>query len=544
MRRSTALMGQWSADRRTGESLHFKNCMGGYFSTNPEYGLKLVGKTEQKTLSGKNLFDIDNASPVPKAAWEMGQYEPRIENGVIWNGGIHNYSSGYVMYVRVKSAGAHTIQFDALGVAGHIVLYEFSSFDQTGFPSDLTTITAKYGIAPSTHRSVTVDVTKQYMAFATYTDEQHTFGITNIQIESGDTATLYEPYCGGRPSPNSDFPQPIQCVKAGTVIECLGRNFCNIGSIGFVRNKELPIGAALPAGTYTFSAKVESADTDSDLCYVAIYDKYLGKILASWQCTRGERFSKTFTIAERATYIYFYASNGYVNGTDDTATFSDIMITPSGSTEYEPYVGSRITLPCDLYEGDVYYPMSGIAEHYAEVLSMDTLTLARAGGASYVFACSMPIRTVVCTHIPLGDGMANTFQFDQNSVFVNLEGLIEADSSGMIEPWQVEEWQANGNANGVLWVLFHQTPTVRQYASQPIFAPRGEVNVIQTEEQLCADMSATMPVLGSVKGFAAVELNEQSDSEQLSESALTQESALVHGSDRIEQENGGDVIEQ
>lgn len=34
------------------------------------------------------------------------------------------------------------------------------------------------------------------------------------QVELGSTATEYEPYCGGIPSPNPDYPQPIESVKS------------------------------------------------------------------------------------------------------------------------------------------------------------------------------------------------------------------------------------------------------------------------------------------------------------------------------------------
>lgn len=41
------------------------------------------------------------------------------------------------------------------------------------------------------------------------------------QIELGSTATEYEPYCGGIPSPNPDYPQPIESIKS---VELSSRN--------------------------------------------------------------------------------------------------------------------------------------------------------------------------------------------------------------------------------------------------------------------------------------------------------------------------------
>lgn len=51
MRPITMLQSQFKIDTKAGESLHFENCKGGYFSVNDEYGLKVSGKTMQIGVS-------------------------------------------------------------------------------------------------------------------------------------------------------------------------------------------------------------------------------------------------------------------------------------------------------------------------------------------------------------------------------------------------------------------------------------------------------------------------------------------------------------
>jgi len=74
--------------------------------------------------------------------------------------------------------------------------------------------------------------------------------------------------------------------------------------------------------TYTFSALVTSTDTDSAYCLV--YDVTNDKRIDALK--RDVRSCVTFTPSKDITTISLYASNGYANAEDDTATFSDIMI--------------------------------------------------------------------------------------------------------------------------------------------------------------------------------------------------------------------------
>lgn len=53
-----------------------------------------------------------------------------------------------------------------------------------------------------------------------------------LQIEAGSTASPYQPYTGGQPSPNPDYPQPIQTVTGEQTISINGTDYpLDLGSI-------------------------------------------------------------------------------------------------------------------------------------------------------------------------------------------------------------------------------------------------------------------------------------------------------------------------
>lgn len=64
MRRYAALMAQLRAQPREGSTLHFENCTGGFFSSDPKYALCVKGQTEiRSVLANPNVFplgDLDN----------------------------------------------------------------------------------------------------------------------------------------------------------------------------------------------------------------------------------------------------------------------------------------------------------------------------------------------------------------------------------------------------------------------------------------------------------------------------------------------------
>lgn len=61
---------------------------------------------------------------------------------------------------------------------------------------------------------------------------KNTSVIKSIQIEEGDTATEYEPYVGGIPSPNPEYPQEIKSV-VNPAVKVYGKNLLDVSKAEF-----------------------------------------------------------------------------------------------------------------------------------------------------------------------------------------------------------------------------------------------------------------------------------------------------------------------
>lgn len=179
--------------------------------------MMLYGKSEQKQYSGKNLFTFSNGS--------------RDINGVIFEAkdGI------------ITAKGTSTKEFT-------------STYFQFNYPKDIFTIGETYTFSLNSNDA-------NLYLYALYkkndmTDYKQLFGMTTkcatvkipdnvdliircvvrinttvnetatIQIEKGSTATSYEPYVGGQPSPSPDYPQEIKSVVNPTV-KIVGKNLLN-----------------------------------------------------------------------------------------------------------------------------------------------------------------------------------------------------------------------------------------------------------------------------------------------------------------------------
>ena len=138
----------------------------------------------------------------------------------------------------------------------------------------------------------------------------------------------------GDPSPESPVPIVNVGDKGDTNVSVSGKNLINIGAVTFDQYKKFAIN--IPAGTYTFSASVESNDTDGDTCLVMLLKN--GKNVKSFSIRRGNRSSAIITLKDNCDEIILYASFGFNQSTNDTATYTDAQLEyGTAATEYEPY---------------------------------------------------------------------------------------------------------------------------------------------------------------------------------------------------------------
>lgn len=291
----------------------------------PLNGLAVYGRSEQETTSGKNLFDIETAR-------DINNYDLSLQ--------------GYgfcVLPIKVPSGSDITV-----------------SVDHTARTDDYLAFSAEYGAdVPKNwfvHPSAGLDKTHTFEASVIdeyiYMYAGDTLGkisamlseVGYIQVEAGSTATAYEPYTGGAPSPSPDYPQPI--VNAGRGVYT-GKNLFDINQVETIAGSLINNGD----GTITVIAPPDSSAVDSQKTL-----KELAPLLKS---------QNTYTLSADKTgsekYIYLYQSSTiwdfgtakevtetmlnsqvffYTNGENTTAILSNIQIEfGSKATSYEPYTG-------------------------------------------------------------------------------------------------------------------------------------------------------------------------------------------------------------
>lgn len=490
MRPITSMMSQWKAETKEGNNLQFELCKGGYFSDKEEYGLKVVGKIDQKTMTGKNLVQtVLNTSIVVHNTSITSD-----ASGVICVKGTSTGSGGrlnYGMFFKklMLSSGTYT-----LSVSNAV------NFDICLSKDD--TYEALYVLRSG----------GRYMCFTLLSDMKVLLGFNfetggiydstfQIQLELGDTVTEYEPYCGGIPSPNPDYPQEIQCVKAGTKVAITGKNLSTIDTIEVKKGMyDIPI--SLPkSGAY--------------VCDIRNMDHTFDGI------SRGSTYSCSFLDAEK-NILCRYVHNGvmisdevcsnisflrvsvdtaYYGGTSDK--FLIQLELGDTATEYEPYIsGGELTVPCDLYEGDIWYPMTGKVEkkYYHRIIMGNENWMSNNSNTIWYISDNKTIGfinsqcVVLCTHFPFYRSSHLSIKYGYLPVrgfhrMYNLEPVFTNIDN--FKQWLKEQYDKN---KPVELLSVAKDDSIEQYDPQPIFAPQGTVNVIQIPTDLSADLSATMLV--------------------------------------------------
>lgn len=179
--------------------------------------MMLYGKSEQKQYSGKNLFTFSNDSR------DINGVIFEAKDGIITAKGTSTkeYTRTYFQFNYPKDIFTigETYTFSLNSNDANlclIALYKENDMVDYKRLFEKTTKCATVKIPDNVDLIIrcVVDINVTVNATAT------------IQIEKGSTATSYEPYVGGQPSPSPDYPQEIKSVVNPTMKVC-GKNLLN-----------------------------------------------------------------------------------------------------------------------------------------------------------------------------------------------------------------------------------------------------------------------------------------------------------------------------
>ena len=187
----------------------------------PLADFKLYGDAEQDTLSGKNLAYPESSNVANNgitATYNQSTHEITITGTATTTWSIpflHFSVDGLTL-----TAGTYILKQRGTLTNGKIGVNLISSgtvLTQREVNSDTLEVVF----------TINSDADDGYLFIGSMTANQAVSGTITVQLEAGSTATDFEPYVGGTPSPNPDYPQPIQTVTGLQTVEIQGKNLLN-----------------------------------------------------------------------------------------------------------------------------------------------------------------------------------------------------------------------------------------------------------------------------------------------------------------------------
>ena len=288
--------------------------------------MMVYGKSEQKQYSGKNLIDVSEGLEVI---------------------GNKTYT------IAVEAGKSYTITLSqtlkaASSIGGQVAQHWFKFYDssekilsQNNFCS-MNFSAVGETLAKTAVLLAPVGAVKLMLDISGYYNANPTLITNYMQLELGTETTSYEPYTGGIPSPNPDYPQEIKSVVNPTVKVC-GKNLWNEQWINGTLNNSGEFTSdpqrIVSKDFIDVSPKTQyySTAVENSIYYIHAYtkdEKYIGYISTNGQ---------VFTTPDKCYKLKFVCESTYGN------TYkNDIAIIKGASGNYEPYHEQTVTLPYTL----------------------------------------------------------------------------------------------------------------------------------------------------------------------------------------------------
>lgn len=177
----------------------------------------LKGNTSQQTYSGKNLCNYtDAAYPVSK----NGLVATLNSDGSITVTGTPN--ANYVIFVSqnmidiLEDGATYTISSDSYSADFYIDVVATRVGGGNSYPANTRSGSASFTVNKSTFSGYTINI--QTFTTASWGASSKTI-TRRFQLEKSSSASSFEPYVGGIPAPNPDYPQAVKTVTGENVVK-------------------------------------------------------------------------------------------------------------------------------------------------------------------------------------------------------------------------------------------------------------------------------------------------------------------------------------
>ena len=304
----------------------------------PYKELSVDGVCEQETTSGKNLLPTNSFTLTkPNSRTIQINFDTPIPEGT------------YTLSCKIKNKSGFT---SSNGMSW--ALWDSSTSPATSraaFTPIIDSTTSPYVSTKTT----TGQSTHLYCYISQSLDDGATITIDELMLEKGSTATEYEPYTGGQPSPSPDYPQEIKTIENSLKITSCNKNFLNVSK--YSDNNYVSQKLFIPVGEYTVKYIGDTSD--------GIYVRKANGTTPINGTPIIERYNinqLTFTITESDEYyIQFYKSqNGFT-------LFENAQLEKgTQATLYEQHLETQIT--ANLPEGEF---IGKIDDTYKDTLKVE-----------------------------------------------------------------------------------------------------------------------------------------------------------------------------
>ena len=304
----------------------------------PYKELSVDGVCEQETTSGKNLLPTNSFTLTkPNSRTIQINFDTPIPEGT------------YTLSCKIKNKSGFT---SSNGMSWE--LYD-SSTSPTIRRATFTQITDSTTSPYVSTKTTAGQSTHLYCYISQALDDGATITIDELMLESGSTATEYEPYTGGQPSPSPDYPQEIKTIENSLKITSCNKNLLNVSK--YYDNNYVSQKLFIPVGEYTVKYIGDTSD--------GIYVRKANGTTPINGTPIIERYNINqliFTITESGEYyIQFYKSkNGFT-------LFENAQLEKgTQATPYEQHIETQIT--ANLPEGEF---IGKVSKNYKDTLKVE-----------------------------------------------------------------------------------------------------------------------------------------------------------------------------
>lgn len=316
--------------------------------------MELKGNTEQTTYTGKNLINF----PYYETTKTVNGITFTVKNdGTIHVQGTASARAEFLLRNRdinlsITEGETYTLATSGLGTIDNDLW--LAIYGQTGNFLD------KWALSQITTYTSAVAQSKDIKPLLRISVANGATINTDVKVwlykGSYDETTTYEPYVGGTPSPNPDYPQDVRVVTSNNSVKVIGKNLFDKDSIVETTYYINPTNGnhtertgsilykmeVLPNTSYTRN-NIKNSSNVTFFSSITYWDKNDNYISGSWNATQ------TITTPNNENVKYMiWSTSADITQYSDTQTYLDNFMIEKGnqSSTYTPYVSQ--TYPINL----------------------------------------------------------------------------------------------------------------------------------------------------------------------------------------------------